>query len=122
MASVTKEPQASVDSMPIDTVTILAIADQALAMSLSTSTREDIDLRTTRLIGCLGLLLAEDLGAEQDEDVLKLFQMVYKHLDLPGRPSRSTPTFAAFEYMTDTATFTKAVLKAYAKKNEISLP
>ncbi|WP_405826344.1 GNAT family N-acetyltransferase [Streptomyces sp. NBC_01390] len=51
-------------------------------MELSTSTREDIDFKTTRVVGFLSLLLAEDLGADDDDEVMDLFRQAYKLLEL----------------------------------------
>lgn len=104
------------DSSAIDVETITAVTNDVLAMELSTSTREDIDFKTTRVIGLLSLLLSEDLGAEDDEEVMKLYRMAYAHLDKPKRPTRLTTTYTAFEYMRDTGVFTQALLKVYAKK------
>ncbi|MFF4706893.1 hypothetical protein [Streptomyces sp. NPDC001297] len=114
--SVIHESEAG-DSSALDLETIALVTNEVLAMELSTSTREDIDFRTLRVIGFLGLLLAEDLGAEQEAEVMKLYRMSYAHLDMPKRPTRLTTTYTAFEYMRDAAIFVQALLKLYAQKN-----
>ena len=67
-------------------------------MTLSTSTREDIDVRTRFLIGYLNKLQGEYLGEDEDEEVLDLFRQTYMHLELSNRPRRQTPSFTAFTY------------------------
>ncbi|MDX3206100.1 hypothetical protein [Streptomyces scabiei] len=101
----------------IDLQTIALVTNEVLAMELSTSTREGIDRNTARVIGFLGLLLAEDLGAEGDAEVMKLYRMAYAHLDMPKRPTRLTTTYTAFEYMRDTGVFVQALMKVYAQRN-----
>jgi hypothetical protein len=114
--SVIQESETGGDSA-IDVETIALVTNDVLAMELSTSTREDIDFKTTRVIGLMSLLLSEDLGAEDDDEVMRLYRMAYAHLDKPKRPTRLTTTYTAFEYMRDTGVFTQALLKVYAEKN-----
>jgi hypothetical protein len=89
-------------------------------MRLNTSTREDIDAKTTRMIGHLSLLLTEDLGAEKDEEVMAMFRASYYLLDLPRRPRDSTPAYEAFAYLRDVAIRTRGLLGVYMQKNGIS--
>ncbi|MFM9464172.1 hypothetical protein ACKI1K_15145 [Streptomyces scabiei] len=109
------ESQAGDSALDVETVAL--VTSDVLAMALSTSTREDIDFNTTRVIGFMSLLLAEDLGAEENPEVMKLYRMAYAHLDRPKRPTGLTTTYAAFEYMRDAAIFVQALVKLYAEKN-----
>ncbi|WP_343240031.1 hypothetical protein [Streptomyces sp. SID12488] len=113
----TEEPEAGVDSLPIDVELISGITDDVLKMELSTSTREDIDFKTTRGIGFLRLLLAEELGANDDDDVMDLFHQAYKLLDLTSRPGRQTPSFTAFFFMREVANLTRRLMWVYVERN-----
>lgn len=95
-----------------DTVTVVQLMD------LSRSTRADIYARTNECIEHLRELLAVDLGADQDEEVMKLFRKAYRWLDLSVRPTPATSAFAAFEYMRELATVTFALLKVYVAKKK----
>ncbi|WP_329266997.1 hypothetical protein [Streptomyces sp. NBC_01451] len=113
----TEEPKAGVDSLPIDVESISGITDDALKMELSTSTREDIDFKTTRVIGLVSLLLAEELGANDDDEVMDLLRQAYKLLDLTNRPGRQTPSFTAFFFMRDVANLTRRLTWVYVERN-----
>ncbi|MGW3037451.1 hypothetical protein ACWDCB_40425 [Streptomyces sp. NPDC001178] len=112
----TEEPEAGVDSLPVDVELILDTTDDVLKMTLSTSTREDIDFKTTRVVGLLSLLLAEDLGADDDDEVMNLFRQAYKLLELTNRPGRQTPSFTAF-FMRDVANLTRRLMWVYVERN-----
>lgn len=103
--------------MPIDVELISDITDGVLKMELSTSTREDIDFKTTRVVGLLSLLLAEDLGADDDGEVMDLFRQAYKLLELTNRPGRQAPSFTAFFFMRDVANLTRRLLWVYVERN-----
>jgi hypothetical protein len=111
----------SVDSLPLDVETISDTIELAEGMPLSTSTRAEIDTVAITLVGHLNALLAEPVW-EGDEEALKLFQQSYRHLELSNRPTGRTPAFAAFSFMLESATLTKALLSIYAAKNGIDLP
>ncbi|WP_405646486.1 hypothetical protein [Streptomyces sp. NBC_00019] len=113
----TEEPKACVDNLPIDVELISDIADGVLKMELSTSTREDIDFKTTRVVGLLSLLLAEDLGADDDDEVMDLFRQAYKLLELTNRPGRQALSFTAFFFMRDVANLTRRLLWVYVERN-----
>jgi hypothetical protein len=117
VASVTEEPEAGVDNLPIDVELISDITDGVLKMELSTSTREDIDFKTTRVVGLLSLLLAEDLGADDDDDVMDLFRQAYKLLELTNRPGRRAASFTAFFFMRDVANLARRLLWVYVERN-----
>lgn len=96
-----------------DTLTIVRL------MELSASTRADIGARINDLISHLRELLAVDLGADQDDDVMKVFRQAYRLLDLSNRPTPATSAFDAFAYMQELATLTLALLKVYMAKNDV---
>jgi hypothetical protein len=122
VASETLDPESSsVDSLPIDVEEISDVVDDVLGMKVSTSTREDIDFKTLRVTGSLNLLLSEDLGADDDAEVMDLIRGTYKLLDLSNRPSERTQSFAAFNYMHDVAAHTRALLSVYASRNGINV-
>jgi len=108
---------ASVDSLPIDAETISATVDLAWGMALSTSTREEIDVRTRELIGHLNLLRGQVLDEDQNRDTLRLLRLVERHLATNNRPTRRTQAHDAFNFMRDTAVFAKAMLDAYKMAN-----
>jgi hypothetical protein len=100
---------------PIDVELITDSTDAALAMSLGTSTRQDIDSRTPILIGHLQLLLAEQLGGDEEDMVRRQFQKAYKVLDLSNRPTNEAPTFAAYFFMREVAELTRRLLWIYTQ-------
>ncbi|WP_369362993.1 hypothetical protein AB5L52_06785 [Streptomyces sp. CG4] len=104
---------------PIDAELILDAVSTVLAMSLSTSTRQQIDDKTTRLVGQLSMLLAEEVGAEKDEEVMALVRASYYLLDMGRRPTETTPAYEAFAFMRDVAIRTRSLLAVYTKKNGI---
>ncbi|MFI0553463.1 hypothetical protein ACH3X9_31960 [Streptomyces scabiei] len=112
--------EAEADSLPIDVETISTTLGLVEDMSLSTSTREAIDTRTSELIGHLVLLQGQCLGEDQDEDVARLLRIVERHLAPMDRPTSRSPAHEAFHFMHDTAVFVKALLSAYQEKNRNS--
>ncbi|MFF9649722.1 hypothetical protein [Streptomyces sp. NPDC014622] len=116
MASETREPDTgSVDSLPIDVELISDIVDDVLGMRLSTSTREDIDFKTSRVTGPLNLLLTEDFGADDDGEIRSLFRRAYRLLDMSKRPGEQATSFEAFSHLHNLATITRSLLSVYAK-------
>ncbi|MGW0705051.1 hypothetical protein ACWD4G_03585 [Streptomyces sp. NPDC002643] len=105
--------EAEVSSLPTDVETISATVALVGDMALSTSRREDIDARTDELIGHLNLLRSQCLGEDENQDTLKLLRLVDRHLAMGNRPSRRAQAHEAFNYMHDSAIFTKALLAAY---------
>lgn len=119
VASVTGErDETAVGSLPIDVKLIAETIDLAWSMSLSTSTRQDIDTRTQELIGHINLLRGQPLDEERDPDVLRLLRIVERHLNPSDRPTRRTPAYEAYNFMRDTAVFAKALLSAYGNAHE----
>ncbi|WP_244363323.1 hypothetical protein [Streptomyces aquilus] len=112
-----EEPKAGIDSLPVDVELLSDTTDDVLKMELSTSTREDIDFKTTRVVGLLSLLLAEDRGADDDDEGMDLFRQAYKLLELTNRPGRQTPSFTAFFYMRDVANLTRRLMWVYTERN-----
>ncbi|MEE1811286.1 hypothetical protein [Streptomyces sp. BE133] len=106
----------SVDGRPIDKELIGDNLDTALDMTLSTSTREDINWWTATLIGHLNLLVGEELGADDIPEVKSLFSEAYKLLDLRHRPTNETPTLSAFNYLRQTGLLTRRFLTVYSRR------
>ncbi|MFF5476716.1 hypothetical protein ACFY5C_05060 [Streptomyces sp. NPDC012935] len=118
MATVPDERKApAVDCLPIDTELIAGSTDAALKMELSTSTREDINARTTVIIEQLGLLLGGELGADEDPAVRGLCREADRLLTLSERPTKETPAFSAFFFMRDVAGLTRRLLWVYTEEN-----
>ncbi|MGW2954832.1 hypothetical protein [Streptomyces eurythermus] len=122
MANVTEESRKTSAEAPADTELIADAVNTVLSMNLGTSTRQEIDGWTTRVIGHLCLLLTEDLGADEDDHVLAMFRASYYQLDLSRRPTESTPTYEAFNYLRELAVRTQDLLTVYVKKNEVHAP
>ncbi|MGW2715457.1 hypothetical protein ACWC4J_41865 [Streptomyces sp. NPDC001356] len=120
MAKVTQEPRQTSTEAPADTELIADAVSTVLALSLSTSTRKAIDEWTVRIVGHLALLLSEDLGAEQDDEVMAMYRASYYLLDLSRRPRESTPAYEAFNYLREVAIRTRGLLTVYMRKNGIS--
>lgn len=119
VATVTDRHEApAVDSLPLDTKLIADSTDAALKMQLNTSTREDINARTTAIIEQLTLLLGEELGAVKDPAVRHLCRQAYRLLELSERPTKETPAFSAFFFLRDMASLTRRLLWAYAEEND----
>ncbi|MFI6008691.1 hypothetical protein ACIBAG_07645 [Streptomyces sp. NPDC051243] len=118
MATVPDERKApAVDCLSIDTELIGDSTDAALKMELSTSTREDINARTAAIIEQLGLLLGQELGADEDPAVRDLCRQAYRLLKLSERPTKETPAFSAFFFMRDLASLTRRLLWVYAEED-----
>ncbi|MGW7169625.1 hypothetical protein ACWGH3_30975 [Streptomyces sp. NPDC054884] len=110
------------DVLPVDVETISESTDAVLSMQMATSTRKDMDVSLPEIIGHLNLLLGEDLGAEQDEDVRELFRKGYRLIDLRNRPTAETPSFGAFIYLRDAADVTRRLLWVYTQRHGLSAP
>ncbi|WP_329221157.1 hypothetical protein OG352_29800 [Streptomyces sp. NBC_01485] len=116
VASVTDEhvnAGAEADSLPIDVETITETVDVAWGMSLSTSTRKDIDARTAELIGHLNLLVGQRLDEDENRGTLRLLRAVERHLVASNRPTSRTQAHDAYNYLRDTAIFTSTLLGTY---------
>ncbi|MFG2636950.1 hypothetical protein ACGFX8_24330 [Streptomyces sp. NPDC048362] len=114
VASVIREPETARENLEVDwfrdTITVIQLMD------LSRSTRADIATQTRECIEHLKELLREDLGADQDDNVMRLFRRAYAHVELSKRPTARTSAYDAFTYMRDTATVTFELLKVYVAK------
>ncbi|BBC36270.1 uncharacterized protein SGFS_075640 [Streptomyces graminofaciens] len=108
--------------LPVDVETISESTDAVLAMQMATSTRKDMDRSLPEIIGHLNLLLGEDLGADEDEDVRELFRTGYRLLDLQNRPTAETPSFGAFIYLRDAADITRRLLWIYTQRHGLGAP
>lgn len=111
-----------VGNMPLDVEGARDTADTALGMRLNASTRQDIDARTGVLISFMSELLTEDLGWENDDEVMALYRACYHLLDLKRRPTNETPAYESFEFMREVALRTRALLARYIAKKGASLP
>ncbi|MEV6480369.1 hypothetical protein [Streptomyces sp. NPDC051576] len=113
---------AGTEVLPVDVETISESTEAALSMQLATSTRKDMDASLPEIVGHLNLLLGEDLGADEDEDVRELFRRGYRLLDLQNRPTAETPSFGAFIYLRDAADITRRLLWIYAQRHGLGAP
>ncbi|TFE36172.1 hypothetical protein E3E14_30690 [Streptomyces sp. ICN441] len=118
MSTVSERREApSLDEPTIDVELIGDSTETALLMQLGTSTREDINTRTPILIGHLQQLLAEEMGADKDETVGRLFHEAYRLLDLKTRPAPDATTFAAYVFMREVASLTRRFLWLYMQRS-----
>ncbi|MFD4261860.1 hypothetical protein ACFWR9_30625 [Streptomyces sp. NPDC058534] len=113
---------AGTEVLPIDVETISESTEAVLSMQMATSTRKDMDVSLPEIVGHLNLLLGEDLGADEDEDVRELFRKGYRLLDLRNRPTTETPSFGAFIYLRDAADVTRRLLWIYTQRHGLGAP
>ncbi|NUK49746.1 hypothetical protein HRW14_05455 [Streptomyces lunaelactis] len=113
---------AGTEVLPVDVETISESTEAALSMQMATSTRKDMDASLPEIVGHLNLLLGEDLGADEDEDVRELFRKGYRLLDLQNRPTAETPSFGAFIYLRDAADVTRRLLWIYTQRHGLGAP
>ncbi|MGW0876632.1 hypothetical protein ACWD3Z_40075 [Streptomyces sp. NPDC002740] len=104
---------AEADGLPIDVETIAATVNLAWGMSLSTSTRKEIDGRIAELIGHLNLLVGQRLDEDQNRGTLQVLRAVERHLVASNRPTSRSQVHDAYHYLRDTAIFTSTLLGAY---------
>ncbi|MEU7030015.1 hypothetical protein AB0A60_25460 [Streptomyces sp. NPDC046275] len=103
--------------MPLDVELINDSIDAASGMELGTSTRRDIDRAIYRIVGHLRLVMAEELGADEDSGVMELFKQGYRLLELSTRPTPSTPVFGAFNYLRDATNLTRRLMAVYTERH-----
>ncbi|MFI6403948.1 hypothetical protein [Streptomyces sp. NPDC050548] len=113
---------AGTEVLPIDVETISESTEAALSMQMATSTRKEMDASLPEIVGHLNLLLGEDLGADEDDDVRELFRKGYRLLDLQNRPTPETPSFGAFIYLRDAADVTRRLLWIYTQRHGLGAP
>ncbi|EMF01268.1 hypothetical protein H340_07426 [Streptomyces mobaraensis NBRC 13819 = DSM 40847] len=109
-------------SLPIDIEGIASRTESALALRMDTTTREAMDSVTPAVVGHLNLLLCEELGADNDQEVRELVRKGYTLIDYNNRPTHSTPTFGAFLYLRDVALLTRRLLWIYTERNGLGAP
>ncbi|MBC2876220.1 hypothetical protein H7K43_14365 [Streptomyces sp. TYQ1024] len=109
-------------SLPIDIEGISSRTESALALRMDTTTREAMDSVTPAIVGHLNLLLCEELGADNDQEVRELVRKGYTLIDYKNRPSHSTPTFGAFLYLRDVALLARRLLWIYTERNGLGAP
>jgi hypothetical protein len=104
--------EAEARSLPIHVETIRKTVERAWEMTLGTSTREDIDLRTAQLIGHLNVVAEEcrTLDREKYPRIWLLLRAVDKHLAAGALPSSRAHAHDAYHFMRDTAVFTSSLL------------
>jgi hypothetical protein len=108
--------------LPVDVESISECTEVALSMQMATSTRKHMYASLPEIVGHLNLLLGEDLGADEDEDVRELFRKGYRLLDLQNRPTAETPSFGAFIYLRDAADVTRRLLWIYTQRHGLGAP
>ena len=113
---------AGTEVLPVAVETISESTEAALSMQLATSTRKDMDASLPEIAGHLNLLLGEDLGADEDEDVRELFRKGYRLIDLQNRPTAETPSFGVFVYLRDVADVTRRLLWIYTQRHGLGAP
>ena len=113
---------AGTEVLPVAVETISESTEAALSMQMATSTRKDMDASLPEIVGHLNLLLAEDLGADEDEDVRELFRKGYRLIDLQNRPTAETPSFGVFIYLRDVADITRRLLWIYTQRHGLGAP
>jgi hypothetical protein len=113
---------AGTEVFPIAVETISESTEAALSMQMATSTRKDMDASLPEIVGHLNLLLGEDLGADEDEDVRELFRTGYRLIDLQNRPTPETPSFGVFIYLRDVADITRRLLWIYTQRHGLGAP
>jgi hypothetical protein len=104
--------EAEARSLPLHVETITETVNRAWEMTLGTSTREEIDLRTAELIGHLNVIAEEcrTLDREKHPRVWLLMRQVDKHLAEGALPSSRAHAHDAYHFMRDTAVFTSSLL------------
>lgn len=107
----------SLDVMPVDVGWVRDTVTEVQCMRLGTTKRAEIDARTKDLVNHLRELLSQDLGADDDPEVMQLCREVYRHLDLQRRPNQGTTVVGAFEFMQKASTLAFGLMKAYTKKH-----
>ncbi|MCZ4507388.1 hypothetical protein O3Q52_04030 [Streptomyces sp. ActVer] len=113
---------AGTEVLPVAVETISESTEAALLMQMATSTRKDMDASLPEIVGHLNLLLGEDLGADEDEDVRELFRKGYRLIDLQNRPTAETPSFGVFIYLRDVADITRRLLWIYTQRHGLGAP
>ncbi|MER7235368.1 hypothetical protein ABT348_31020 [Streptomyces olivaceus] len=107
----------SVTSFEVAGVSIvLEAADEtvetALAIRLMMPERPVIDA-TRDLVSHLRVLMAEELGFDENPAVQALFREGYRVLDLTRRPTEQSPHFHAYQYMRDLGSLTRRFADVY---------
>jgi len=125
VASVTEEHGATRDeaeARPIDVELISTITDKALALRLTTSTRDEIMRYVGELHGSLSLLVDQELKGR--EDVVALAQISRARIFLKSKetPTQETPPFSAFAWAREAASLTRRLLWIWTEQNGTEHP
>ena len=95
--------------------------ETALAIRLSMPERPVIDATTRDLVSHLRVLMAEELGFDEDPVALPEQRLDGRVLDLTRRPTEQSPHFIAYQYMRDVGALTRRfadVYRATRKKDQ----
>ncbi|MFD9567564.1 protein kinase [Streptomyces sp. NPDC059994] len=84
---------------PLDLKVVDDMVNDLLAAGRTTSDRMRVSSLTRKAIGALELLLAEDLGFDDDPLVRGLYREAYGLMDLSRRPGPDRPLRDAYQYM-----------------------
>jgi hypothetical protein len=125
VASVAEEHESTRDgaeTAPIDVQVISSITDKALALRLTTSTRDEIMSLVGSLRGALDLLVREDVGAERDMVALTQVRKAYTFLDVKKVPTEETPVFSAYAWAREAASLTRRLLWIWTEENDAEHP
>ncbi|MFJ9540624.1 hypothetical protein ACIRPX_25570 [Streptomyces sp. NPDC101225] len=90
----------------------------ALAVGLAMPDRSVIDATTRGLVSHLRVLMAEDLGFDEDPAVQALCREGYRVLDLTRRPTAESTHFGAYQYMREVGLLTRRFADVYREAQE----
>lgn len=120
VASVTEEHETTrdeVDAPPIDVKLISKLTDNALALRLNTSTRDEIMQYVGELHGSLNLLVQEELDAGGDMVALSQINKAKIFLRINPPPTDVTPPFRAYAWAREAASLTRRLLWIWTQEN-----
>ncbi|MFH8794141.1 hypothetical protein [Streptomyces sp. NPDC017941] len=87
--------------------------DTALVVRPTVPERPTIDAMNRGLVSHLRVLMAEELGFDEDPAVQALFREGYRVLDLTRRPTEQSTLFIAYQYMRDVGSLTRRFADVY---------
>ncbi|MEV6164165.1 hypothetical protein AB0L71_19940 [Streptomyces sp. NPDC052052] len=99
--------------LPLDTETAAQAADDALRLRLGTITRQEIDVRTAELRGCVGLLTEKVF----DRAPTTATRSIREEVDqlLTSAPADDTLVFHAFQHLRDLARMLHRLVAEHGK-------
>ncbi|MFG3176545.1 hypothetical protein ACGFZC_15975 [[Kitasatospora] papulosa] len=111
-----------VEGPPIDVDLISTLTDKALALRLTTSTRDEIMAFVPELDGALRMLAAEDFDPGGDVVILALLNKTKLFLDSNPKPSDVTPPFRAYAWTREAASLTRRLLWLWCEMSGVGHP